>query len=199
MLTNGRSHVIFVIRFVSLVRCVGVRVRLLFCIPQVTVARLLCWSAPGVVGGVVAGLNTWRCWWFVSVLGGGGGADCWTGRRDDTDMDNRPAGEVRLGGGSDEVWRESCVITCIYRNSPWTCIGDPLYSNKFPNPPLLCVSPLVPTIWIAITFQEHAFQVAKPFPESLPDDPENVPENISTCQDDHFRDSDLGTTLSTGS
>ena len=78
---------------------------LLFCIPQVvTVALLLCWSAPGVVGGVVAGLNTWWCrWWFVSVLGGGGGADCWTGRRDDTDMDNRPAGEVRLGGGSDEV------------------------------------------------------------------------------------------------
>ena len=111
---------------------VSVSVRLLFCIPQVTVARLLCWSAPGVVG-VVAGLNTWRCWWwwwFVSVLGGGGGADCWTGRRDDTDMDNRPAGEVRLGGGSDEVWRESCVITCIYRNSPWTCIGEPLYSNK---------------------------------------------------------------------
>ena len=24
----------------------------------------------------------------------------------------------------------SCVITCIYMNSPWTCIGDPLYSNK---------------------------------------------------------------------
>ena len=22
------------------------------------------------------------------------------------------------------------MITCIYRNSPWTCIGDPLYSNK---------------------------------------------------------------------
>ena len=66
-------------------------------------ARLLCWSAPGVVvGGVVAGLNRWWCrWWFVSVLGGGG-ADCWTGRRDDTDMDNRPAGEVRLDGGSDE-------------------------------------------------------------------------------------------------
>lgn len=127
--------------FVSLVRCVGVR--LLFCISQVTMARLLCWSAPGVGGGgVVAGLNTWRCWWwFVSVLGGGGGADCWTGRRDDTDMDNRPAGEVRLGGGSDEEWRESCVITCIYRNSPWTCIGDPLYSNKSPNPPvIMCFS-----------------------------------------------------------
>ena len=41
--------------------------------------------------------------------------------------------------------------------------------------------------------------MAKSFPESLPDDPENVPECISTCQDDHFRDSDLGTTLSTGS
>ena len=39
----------------------------------------------------------------MSVLGGGGGgADCWTGRRDDTDMENRPAGEVRLDGGSDE-------------------------------------------------------------------------------------------------
>ena len=62
-----------------------------------TMARLLCWSAPGVG---VAGLNTW--WWFVSVLGGGGGADCWIGRRDDTDMENRPAEEVRLGGGSDE-------------------------------------------------------------------------------------------------
>ena len=47
-----------------------------------------------------------------------------------TDMENRPDEEVRLGGGSDEVWRESCVITCIYRNSPWTCIGEPLYSNK---------------------------------------------------------------------
>ena len=71
--------------FVSLVRCVGVRPSVLFCIPQVvTMARLLCWSAPGVGGGgVVAGLNTWRCWWFVSVLGGGGGADCWMwiGRR----------------------------------------------------------------------------------------------------------------------
>ena len=131
MLTNGRSHVIFVIWFDL---CRSPCRSLLFCIPQmVTVARLLCWSAPGV-GGVAGGLNTWRwCWWwwwFVSVLGGGGGADCWTGRRDDTDMDNRPAGEVRLGGGSDEVWRESCVITCIYRNSPWTCIGEPLYSNK---------------------------------------------------------------------
>ena len=91
------------------------------------------------------------------------------------------------------------MITCIYRNSPWTCIGDPLYSNKSRNPPLLCVSPLVPTICIAITFQEHAFQVGKPFPESLPDDPENVPEHISTCQDDHFRDSNLRTSLSIGS
>lgn len=90
------------------------------------------------------------------------------------------------------------MITCIYRNSPWTCIGDPLYSNKSPNPPLLCVSPLVPTICIAITFQEHAFQVAKSFPESLPDDPENGQEHISTCQDDHFRDSNLRTSLSTG-
>ena len=26
----------------------------------------------------------------------------WIGRRDDTDMTNRPAEEVRLGGGSDE-------------------------------------------------------------------------------------------------
>lgn len=26
----------------------------------------------------------------------------WIGRRDDTDMTNRPAAEVRLGGGSDE-------------------------------------------------------------------------------------------------
>ena len=52
---------------------------------------------------------------------------------------------------------------------------------------------------IAITFQEHAFQVGNPFPESLPDDPENVTGHISTCQDDHFRDSNLGTTLSTGS
>ena len=26
----------------------------------------------------------------------------WIGRRDDTDMENRPAGEMRLGGGSDE-------------------------------------------------------------------------------------------------
>ena len=42
----------------------------------------------------------------------------------------RPAVEVRLGRGSDEEWRESWVITCIYRNSPWTCIGDPCYSNK---------------------------------------------------------------------
>ena len=113
--------------FVSLVRCVGL---CCFVFPR-WLALLLCWSAPGVLVG--GGLITWRCWWwwwFVSVLGGGGGADCWTGRRDDTDMDNRPAGEVRLGGGSDEVWRESCVITCIYRNSPWTCIGEPLYSNK---------------------------------------------------------------------
>lgn len=37
--------------------------------------------------------------------------------------------------------------------------------------------------------------MAKPFPESLPDDPENGPEHISTCQDDHFRDLDLRTSL----
>lgn len=109
---------------------VSVSVSVVLYSPGGEVTRLLCWSAPGVGGGVVAGLNTWRCWWFVSVLGGG--ADCWMwiGRRHYTDMENRPAGEVRLGGGSDEEWRESCVITCIYRNSPWTCIGEPLYSNK---------------------------------------------------------------------
>ena len=68
-------------------------------------ALLLCWSAPGVGGG----LNTWWCrWWFVSVLGGGGGADCWTGCGLEgettlaTAMTNGPAEEMRLGGGSDE-------------------------------------------------------------------------------------------------
>ena len=80
MLTNGRSHVIFVIWFVSLGRCVCVRASVVLYSPGGgEVARLLCWSAPGV-----AGLNTWRCWWcwwFVSVVGGGGADWTWIGRR----------------------------------------------------------------------------------------------------------------------
>ena len=83
MLTNGRSYVIFVIDVDVVARCWSVS----FCFPSSgdaggvvagwrLWARLLCWSAPG--GVVREGLNTCR-WWFVSVLGGGGGADCWSG------------------------------------------------------------------------------------------------------------------------
>ncbi len=89
MLTNGRSHVIFVICWFDVVgvRCPSlVSVSLVYSSEDdaaavvvagwLWMALLLCWSAPGVGGG----LNTWWCrWWFVSVLGGGVGADCWTG------------------------------------------------------------------------------------------------------------------------
>lgn len=65
-----------------------------------TMALLLCWSAPGVGVGVGEGLNTWWCrWWFVSVLGGGVGADCWTG----CGLEGETTLTTRCGGAS--WWR----------------------------------------------------------------------------------------------
>lgn len=139
MLTSGRSHAIFVIDVHVVVgrsvgRCaVSVSVSL-FSLPQVMLLLLvLLLDDYGPVTMLVGTRSRRRTEYVVvSMVVRVRARRRWS--RLDVDWKERrhwrPAEEMRLGGGSDEEWRVSCVITCIYRNSPCTCIGDPCYSNK---------------------------------------------------------------------